>query len=106
MEDLPGTPPVRSRLTNALRDPVAVEALELAEELGIPAYMNRYIDRAVGIEEYLSDLESALRDERFAGFDLYESANFMRPTEDGSRLEPYKGRVELIRGKARDLGLL
>ena len=78
LEDLPGTPPVRSRLTNALRDPVAVEALELAGELGIPACMNRYIDRAVGVEEYLSDLESALRDERFAGFDLYESASFIR----------------------------
>ena len=106
LEDLPGTPPVRSRLTNALGDPVAVEALELAEELGVPAYMNRYLDRAVGVEEYLSDLETAMRDERFAGFDLYESASFIRPTSDGSRLESYKGRVELIRGKARDLGLL
>ena len=106
LEDLPGTPPARSRLTNALSDPVAVEALELAGELGVPAYMNRYLDRAVGVEEYLSDLETAMRDERFAGFDLYESASFIRPTSDGSRLESYKGRVELIRGKARELGLL
>ena len=106
LEDLPGTPPVRSRLTNALSDPVAVEALELAGELGVPAYMNRYLDRAVGVEEYLSDLETAMRDERFAGFDLYESASFIRPTSDGSRLESYKGRVELIRGKARELGLI
>jgi hypothetical protein len=106
LEDLPGTPPVRSRLSNALSDPVAVEALALASELGIPAYMTRYIARAVGVEEYLSDLEAALRDERFAGFDLYESATFIRPTADGSRLEPYKGRVELIRSKALELGLL
>ena len=106
LEDLPGTPPVRSRLSNALSDPVAVEALELAGELGVPAYMNRYLDRAVGVEEYLSDLETAMRDERFAGFDLYESASFIRPTSDGSRLESYKGRVELIRGKARELGLI
>ena len=83
-----------------------MEALELAGELGVPAYMNRYLDRAVGVEEYLSDLETAMRDERFAGFDLYESASFIRPTSDGSRLESYKGRVELIRGKARDLGLI
>ena len=106
LEDQPGTPPVRSRLANALSDPVAVEALDLALELGIPAYMNRYIERAVGDEEYMSDLETALGDERFAGFDLYESACFIRATADGSRLEPYKGRVELIRGKARELGLL
>lgn len=106
LEDQPGTPPVRSRLTNALSDPVAVEALDLASELGIPAYMNRYIERAVGDEEYMSDLETALGDERFAGFDLYESACFIRPTADGSRLEPYKGRVELIRGKVGELGLL
>ena len=105
LEDLPGTPPVRSRLSNALKDPVAGEALDLAGELGVPAYMNRYLDRAVGVEEYLSDLETAMRDERFAGFDLYESASFIRPTSDGSRLESYKGRVELIRGKARELGL-
>ncbi|MYD50402.1 MAG: hypothetical protein F4W93_02805 [Dehalococcoidia bacterium] len=106
LEDQPGTPPVRSRLSNALRDPVAVEALELASELGIPAYMNRYIERAVGDEEYMSDLKAALGDERFAGFDLYESACFIRPTADGSRLEPRKGRVELIRGKVGELGLL
>ena len=106
LEDQPGTPPTRSRLSNALRDPVAVEALELASELGIPAYMNRYIERAVGDEEYMSDLEAALGDERFAGFDLYESACFIRPTADGSRLEPRKGRVELIRGKVGELGLL
>ena len=95
LEDQPGTPPVRSRLSSALSDPVAVEALDLALELGIPAYMNRYIDRAVGLEEYLSDMETALGDERFAGFDLYESACFIRATADGSRLEPYKGRVEI-----------
>ena len=106
LEDQPGTPPTRSRLSNALRDPVAVEALELASELGIPAYMNRYIERAVGDEEYMSDLKAALGDERFAGFDLYESACFLRATADGSRLEPYKGRVELIRGKVGELGLL
>lgn len=106
LEDMPGTPPVRSRLSNALRDPVAVEALELALELGIPAYMNRYIERAVGDQEYLSDWKTAMQDERFAGFDLYESACFIRPTIDGSRLEPYKGRIELLRGKARELGLL
>ena len=70
------------------------------------AHMNRYIERAVGDEEHMTDLEAALGDERFGGFDLYESACFIRPTSDGSRLEPYKGRVELIRGKARELGLL
>ena len=48
------------------------------------AYMNRYIERAVGDEEHMTDLEAALGDERFAGFDLYESACFIRPTSDGS----------------------
>ncbi len=106
LEDMPGSAPVRSRLSSALEDPVAVEALELASNLEIPAYMNRYIDRAVGVEEYLSDLETVLGDDRFAGFDLYESACFIRPTSDGSRLEPYDDRVDLVRDKARELGIL
>ncbi len=106
LEDIPGEPPVRSRLANALKDPVAVEVLELASELGIPAYMNRYIERAVGDEEYLADMEAALRDDRFAGFDLYETACYLRATSDGSRLESYKGRVEMLREKARELGVL
>ena len=106
LEDLPGEPPVRSRLANALKDHVAVEVLELASELGIPAYMNRYIERAVGDEEYLADMEAALVDDRFAGFDLYESACYLRATSDGSRLESFKDRVELLREKARELGFL
>ena len=106
LEDQPGTPPVRSKLTNALQDSVAAEALELANDLGIPAYMNRYIDRAVGIDEYLSDMEFALNDERFAGFDLYETSNFILPTTDGSRLESYEGRVEMLQAKVKELGLL
>ena len=106
LEDMPGNPPVRSRLSNALKDPVAVEALDLASELNISAYMNRYLSRAVGIEEYLSDMEFALKDDRFAGFDLYESASFLRAAPDGSRLVPYEGWDELIRGKARELGFL
>ena len=106
LEDMPGAPPVRSRLVNALKDPVAVETLELASELGIPAYMNRYIERAIGDEEYLADMEEALRDDRFAGFDLYETACYLRATPDGSRLESYKGRVDMLREKTRELGFL
>ena len=68
--------------------------------------MNRYIERAVGDEEYLADMEAALVDDRFAGFDLYESACYLRATSDGSRLESYKDRVELLREKARELGFL
>ena len=75
-------------------------------DAGVPAYLNRYINRSVGVEEYLSDLERVYGDERFDGFDLYEFSNMARATPDGTELNSYKGRMAMIRAKALELGLV
>lgn len=95
----------RSRLARVLSDPLTEEALELCETIGVPVYLNRYIDRAARIEEYLSDLELSFRDPRIAGFDVYETAHVARPYPDGSALEPYRDRPRLLAEKAAELGL-
>ena len=41
-------------------------------DLEIPAYWNRYVSRAVGLDGTVADLERIYRDPRFSGFDLYE----------------------------------
>ena len=106
LEDPPESPPDRSRLVNALAEPYAEESLNALVEAGVPAYLNRYIDRSVGFEEYLSDLERVYGDERFGGFDLYEFAIMARATPDGTELNSYKGRMEILRAKALELGLV
>ena len=75
-------------------------------DAGVPAYLNRYIDRSVGVEEYLSDLEQVYGDERFGGFDLYEFSLMAQAAPDGTALNSYKGRMEMIRDKASKLGLV
>ncbi len=96
----------RARLSYRLDDPVVEDALETAKNLGIPAYLNRYVDRAIGIDEYVEDLETTFHDDRFAGFDVYEFAHLARPVPDGSKLEEYRGRIGIITEKARELGLV
>ena len=104
LEDPPGQVH-RCRLPMALADPVVEEALNLTQELGLPVYLNRYIKLPVGIEEYVSDLESVFHDDRFAGFDVYEVAHVVRATPDGSKLVPVENRPDLIRAKAGQLQL-
>ena len=105
-EDRPDGPPNRSRLKTAMDDAVVKEALNLTRELDIPAYLNRYLSRAVGLDEYLSDMEAAFHDPRLDGFDLYEYSVLAHATPDGSRLEPVDDSMERIAAKAKDLGLL
>ena len=104
LEDPPGQVH-RCRLPRALADPVVEEALNLTQELGLPVYLNRYVKLPVGIEEYVSDLESVFHDDRFAGFDVYEVAHVVRATPDGSKLVPVENRLDLIRAKAGQLQL-
>ncbi|MDP6064492.1 MAG: hypothetical protein QGI49_06840 [SAR202 cluster bacterium] len=106
LEDPPESPPERSRLVNALAEPYAAESLAVLVDAGVPAYLNRYIDRSVGVEEYLSDLEQVYGDERFGGFDLYEFSLMAQAAPDGTALNSYKGRMEMIRDKASELGLV
>ena len=93
-------------MSKALTDEIGVEALSLAQDLGVPVYFNRYVSRPLGgIEEYISDLENIFHDDRFAGLDLYELASMVRPAPDGSRLIPVEDKIERIRAKAAHLGI-
>jgi hypothetical protein len=105
MEDPFNARAQRSRLPGALEDPVVEEALALAGRLRIPAYLNRYISRAVGLDEYISDLERIYGDPRFSGFDLYEFAGLALPNERGE-LVPVGERLERLGKKARELGIV
>ena len=106
LEDRPENPPFRSRLVNALDDPYAKESLTTLVNAGIPAYLNRYFQRSVGDEEYLADLENVYLDERFAGFDLYEFSEMARANPEGTTLNSHQGRMEMVMGKAKKLGLV
>lgn len=107
LEDPPGKGAVnRSQLANVLADPVVREMLSVANETDVPVTLNRYIHRAVGIEEYVSYIEAIYRDERFSGFDLYETANIFRPTPDGTALVPYEDRLDKVRATVQGLGLV
>ncbi len=106
LEDPIESKPERSRLDPALQDAVVEEAFGLAGSLDLPVHLNRYIGRAVGIDEYLNDLETVFHDPRFAGFDLYELADLALPTPDGKRLEPTGNWLEKIRAKTAQLGII
>lgn len=95
----------RSGLDAVLQDAVVLDALQTCSRAGVPVYLNRYIDRAVGIDEYLRDLETSFHHPEIHGFDVYETAHVLRPTSDGSGLESYRDRVALLREKAAELGV-
>ena len=46
------------------------------------------------------------RDQRFAGFDLYEFFHLARSSPDGGKLLPIQDRLQRIREKSRELGLV
>ena len=83
-----------------------MEVLDETNRRGLPVYLNRYIDRAVGTVDYVADLERTARDERFAGFDLYETASFISPTPDGSRLVAIGDALEQLAEASKRLGLV
>ncbi len=104
MEDPFSARSQRSRMPAALEDPVVEEALALSTRLGLPAYLNRYISRAVGLDEYVADLDRIFHDPRFAGFDIYEFVHLARPDARGE-LQAVGERLEKLSAKARELGL-
>ena len=104
MEDPLSARAQRSRLPGALDDPVVEEALALTARKKLPVYLNRYIGRAVGIDEYVSDLERIYHDQRFAGFDIYEFADFARPDQNG-KIVPIGNWTERLRAKTKELGI-
>jgi hypothetical protein len=93
----------RSRLTRALADPVVEEMLAVAARKNLPVTLNRYIGRAARLAEYLDDITLALRDGRFAGFDVYEHFDIAQADATKAGLTERQGRVSGLRARWRDL---
>jgi hypothetical protein len=89
-----------------LDDPEVEEVLALAQKVNAPVSLNKYVHGALGIDEYVSDLESIFRDERFGGYVIYELQGLVRPAADGSRLIPVEDKMERIQAKAEELGIV
>ena len=93
-------------LKRSLGDPIAEEALNKLNQNKIPLYLNRYIGRSVGLDQYLDDYQSTFNDSRFAGFDVYEFSDLAHATSDGLKLNEIKNQIIEIRKKSIQLGLL
>ncbi|HRE83613.1 MAG TPA: hypothetical protein PLN52_21385 [Opitutaceae bacterium] len=93
----------RSRLAAALSDPVAEDMIATAQELKLPITLNRYIGRAAGLEEYISDLKQIYRDKRFSGFDVYEFFDLAQSSPTEARLTPRLGRIEALTAAWKEL---
>jgi hypothetical protein len=84
------------------KDPVALEALDIAKEMGVPVYLNHGVSQ---MEQFQADLEATLLDERYAGFNMYETGGLVRAVGTASKLVHQKDRPARIREKAQELGL-
>ena len=105
-EDPPNQTSNRQDLNKSLTDPVAAYALTKLNDNKIPLYLNRYIGRSVGLNEYLQNYESTFNDNRFKGFDIYEFSALAHATKDGVKLKNIKRQILEIRKKSIELGLL
>ena len=66
-----------------IADPVVVDMLSEAQKRSLPVILNRYIARAVKVDEYVKDFQLIMHDPRFHGFDVYEFGNIARSGEEG-----------------------
>lgn len=103
-EDPLGAATRRGRLVAALADSVAAEMLAIAGRRRLPVILNRYIGRAATLAEYLDDLESVVRDGRFAGFDVYEFFDLAHADPAGPGFVERKGRLAGLSERWRKLG--
>ena len=71
---------------------------------GVPVYFNGFI-HLMTAEQYVSEMETIFRDERFAGFDLYEVAAILGPNSNGTRVEELDGGFDKIMAKSQELGI-
>lgn len=105
LEEASGDRGPARHLDDVLSDDVAREMLERCGTAGVSVYMNRYIDRSIEIDEYVDDIRRIHADERFAGFDIYETAHLLRAGPDGGDLDRYRGRYDRILAASKALGL-
>ena len=79
IQDAPSGRAKRGPLSDLLADPVVEEMLAYGKNVGLPIYLNGFVG-LVDTDEYLVDMEDTFRDNRFAGFDVYECASILNPS--------------------------
>ena len=92
----------RAGISQTLSDPVVGDMLSTAAKNDVPVYFNGFV-RLMDIDTYVSEMEAVFRDERFAGFDLYEVAALLGPDGDGTGMEPLDDGYERIMAKSQEL---
>ncbi|MDA1349458.1 MAG: hypothetical protein O3A47_11450 [Chloroflexi bacterium] len=94
----------RAGITHTLSDAVVKDMLASTGKAGVPIYFNGFI-HLMTAEQYVSEMETIFRDERFAGFDLYEVAAILGPNSNGTRVEELDGGFDKIMAKSQELGI-
>ncbi len=83
----------KSKLSNALADPIVDDMLAVAQQHHLPVTLNRYIGRAAGLPEYLDDIVRAQQDGRIDRFDVYEYFDLAQAHPDRPGLAPHNPRL-------------
>jgi hypothetical protein len=94
----------RAGISHTLSDAVVKDMLASTGKAGVPVYFNGFI-HLMTAEQYVSEMETTFRDERFAGFDLYEVAAILGPNSNGTRVEELDGGFDKIMAKSQELGI-
>jgi len=94
----------RAGISHTLSDAVVQDMLASTGKAGVPVYFNGFI-HLMTAEQYVSEMETTFRDERFAGFDLYEVAAILGPNSNGTRVEELDGGFDKIMAKSQELGI-
>lgn len=102
-EDAMGSNTRIGKMDAILTDPLVREVVDLADECKISVQLNRYVGRATGTDEYISDIEKVYRDERIAGLDVYEFFDLAHSDPNLENLVLVSDRYEKIRSKMNKL---
>ena len=94
----------RAGISHTLSDAVVKDMLASTGKARVPVYFNGFI-HLMTAEQYVSEMETTFRDERFAGFDLYEVAAILGPNSNGTRVEELDGGFDKIMAKSQELGI-
>jgi hypothetical protein len=109
MEYSVGDPVRRGKLPAVLDDEVVADVLRRASARGVPLHLNRYASHGGelrDLDEYLEDIDVIYRDERFAGFDIYEFGAYARWDSKKKGLAPVGDLASRVAALARSRGLV
>ena len=89
----------KSKLSNALADPIVNDMLAVAQQHQLPVTLNRYIGRAAALPEYLDDIVRAQQDGRIDRFDVYEYFDVAQASPDKPGLTPKGERLAGLKAR-------